>query len=192
MFPFPFLVPFSFVLSFRLVVLRLFLISPSSLLFSLPCFPWWRILLFCYLVRERYTPPPRAPCEPEICVFPFLYYILSCVVDVGFFLFFLLFLPFFDFDLDIVCFILSFSCGYYAVSPISVSAPTRLAYDILCILIRTYADLTFLFLSEVPGIRFVSVIMLLSSFFCFPPEVIFRSTVFEACHVTTDCIVAMS
>ena len=37
--------------------------------------------------------------------------------------------PFFDFDLDIVCFILSFSCGYYAVSSVSVSAATRSAYD---------------------------------------------------------------
>ena len=33
--------------------------------------------------------------------------------------------PFFDFDLDIICFILSFSCGYYAVSSVSVSAATR-------------------------------------------------------------------
>ena len=37
---------------------------------------------------------------------------------------FFLFLPFFDFDLDIVCFILSFSCGY-SVSSFSVSAATR-------------------------------------------------------------------
>ena len=71
------------------------------------------------------------------------------------FYFFLLFLPFFDFDLDIVCFILSFSCGYYAVSSVSVSAATRLAYIILrtsyeiFILIRTHADLTFFILSEV-------------------------------------------
>ena len=38
-------------------------------------------------------------------------------------------LPGFDFDLDIVCFIPSFSCGYYAVSSVSVSAATPLAYD---------------------------------------------------------------
>ena len=55
--------------------------------------------------------------------------LLSCVADVDLSSFFLLFLPFFDFDLDIVCFILSFSCGYYAVSSVSVSAATRLAYD---------------------------------------------------------------
>ena len=54
--------------------------------------------------------------------------LLSCVFDVDLFLFFLLFLPFFDVDLGIVCVILSFSCGYYAVSSVSVSAATRLAY----------------------------------------------------------------
>ena len=31
-----------------------------------------------------------------------------------------------------------------------------------------------------------------SVFICFPPEVIFRSRVIGACHVTMDCIVAMS
>ena len=53
-----------------------------------------------------------------------------------FFLFFFPFLPFFDFDLNIVCFILSFSCGYYAVSSVSVSAATRLACDILLYIFR--------------------------------------------------------
>ena len=54
------------------------------------------------------------------------------------------------FELDIVCFIPFFSCGYYAVCSVSVSvsAATRLAYDLLCIFIRTYADLTFSILSE--------------------------------------------
>ena len=55
-------------LSFRLVVFRLVLVSPSSLLLSLPCFPWWRIVLFCYFVSALH--PPRAPCEPEVCMFP--------------------------------------------------------------------------------------------------------------------------
>ena len=72
--------------------------------------------------------------------------LLSCVLAVDFFYFFSFSSsPVFDFDLDIVCFILSFSCGYFAVSSVSVSAATRLAYDKICILIRTYADLTFLF-----------------------------------------------
>ena len=65
---FPVLDLFSFVLSYGLVVFRLFLGSPSSIFFSLHCFPWWRILLFCYFVSALH--PPRAPCEPEVCVFP--------------------------------------------------------------------------------------------------------------------------
>ena len=81
-------------------------------------------------------------------------FFLEFVADVDLSLFFLLFLPFFDFDLDSVCFHPVFSCGYYAVSSVSVSAATRLAYSYfevwyLCILIRTYADLTFLFSSGV-------------------------------------------
>ena len=44
------------------------------------------------------------------------------------FIFLLSAFPLFDFDLDIVCFILSFSCGYYAVPSVSVSAATRFAY----------------------------------------------------------------
>ena len=65
----------------------------------------------------------------------------------------LLFLPFFGFDLDMVCFILSFSCGYYAVSSVFgfcccdlFSILYILYIYVVCILIRTYADLTFLFL----------------------------------------------
>ena len=62
--------------------------------------------------------------------------LLFCVVAFLLFFLFLLFLPFFAFDLDVVCFMLSFSCGYYAVSSVLVSAGTRLAYDI-CIYICT-------------------------------------------------------
>ena len=78
----PFLVPLSIVLSFRLVVFRLILVSLSSLLLSLSCFPWWRILLFCYFVSALYL--PRAPCEPGVCVFPLraVFFLLSCVADV--------------------------------------------------------------------------------------------------------------
>ena len=38
---------------------------------------------------------------------------------------FLLFHPFFDFDWDIVCFILSFSCGYYVVVVVVVTSTHR-------------------------------------------------------------------
>ena len=99
---FPVLVPFSFVLSFRLVDFRLFLVSPS-LFFSLPCFPWWQILLFCYFVSAVH-PLPRAPCEPEVCVFPLRAVFFLALLMLIYLYFFLLFLPFFDVDLDIVCF----------------------------------------------------------------------------------------
>ena len=81
---------------------------------------------------------------------------------------------------------------YYAVSSVSVSAATRLAHDrYLDICVYTYADLTFLFLSEVYD-WFQLLCVLSCVFICFPPEVIFRSRAIGACPVTTDCIVAMS
>ena len=67
----------------------------------------------------------------------------------------------------------------------------RLVWHMICILIRTYADLTFLFLSELYDL-FQLLRVLSSAIICFPPEVIFRSRVIGACPVTTDCIVAMS
>ena len=57
------------------------------------------------------------------------YEVLLALLMLTYLCFFLLFLPFFDFDLDIASFILSFSCGYYAVSSVSVSAVTRFAHD---------------------------------------------------------------
>ena len=131
----------SFVLSFRLVVLRLFLVSPSLLYIfaSLLTLVADSVIL---LVRIGATPPRALLASLKYAYSP---YMLVACVDVDLFLFFLLFLRFFDFDLDIACFILSFSCGYYAVSSVSVSAATRLAYDIMYL--DTYADLTFLFLS---------------------------------------------
>ena len=72
--------------------------------------------------------PPLAPCETEVCVFPLRSVFFLPLLMLTYFYFFFSFFPFFDFDLDIVCFILSFSCGYYAVSSVSVSAVTRLAY----------------------------------------------------------------
>ena len=83
----------------------------------------------------RITPPPPALLGSlkyaySPCVLSSFQKVLSCVLDVDLFSFFLLFLPFFGFDyVDIVCFILSFSCGFYAVSSVSVSAANRLAYD---------------------------------------------------------------
>ena len=39
-----------------------------GMFFSIPCFPWWRIMLVCYLVSVLHA--PRAACEPELCVYP--------------------------------------------------------------------------------------------------------------------------
>ena len=77
---------------------------------------------------------------------------------------------------------------YYAVSSVSVSVATRVAYDVY--LIRAYADLNF-FLSEVCDL-FQLLGVFSPVFNYFPPEVIFRSRVIGACPVTTDCIVAIS
>ena len=67
----------------------------------------------------------------------------------------------------------------------------RLVEHIVCIWIRTYADVTFLLLSEVYDL-FQVLCVLSSVFICFPPaEVIFRSSVIGACPVTTDCIIAI-
>ena len=54
-------------------------------------------------------------------------------------------------DLDIVRFVLRFSCGYYVVSSVFFSVMTRLAYDtcleyIIRILIRTLLSCTTYFL----------------------------------------------
>ena len=116
--------------------------------------------------------------------------LLSCVVYVDLLiLFFLVFLPFFDFDLDIVCFFLSFSCGCYAFSTVSVFGATLSAYDLY-----TYVRWSHLFIS-VCGIRFVSVIVRIIfciSFVFILTEVIFLCRVIAACPVRTDGIVAMS
>ena len=83
---FPFLVPFSFVLSFRFVVFRLFLGSRYSLLFSLPCFHWWRILFICYFVSVLH--PLRAPWEPELCVFSLRAVVFLAFLMLTYFFFF--------------------------------------------------------------------------------------------------------
>ena len=85
---------FRSVLSFRLVVLLLILVSPSSLLLSLPCFPLWRILLFSYFVWALQR--TCAPCEPEVCIFPLraVSFFSYCVADVDLYLIFFSSFPF--------------------------------------------------------------------------------------------------
>ena len=71
--------------------------------------------------------PPRVPCEPKVCVLPLPAVFFSFLLAVLIFstLPSLFRLPFGQ----AFVFILSFSCGYYAVSSVSVSAATRLAYS---------------------------------------------------------------
>ena len=97
---------------------------------------------FCSFVSGLHL---RAACEPARLRISLAYRLLSCLEFLVFIYFiFLLFLPcFFDFDFDAVRFMLSFFCGYYAASSISVSVATRLSYDMYLML--TYADLTFSF-----------------------------------------------
>ena len=54
----PFLVPFCSFLSFRSSRFPFDSCIAFFALLSLPCFPWWRILLFCYFGSA--PPPPRA------------------------------------------------------------------------------------------------------------------------------------
>ena len=117
----------------------------------------------------------------------------SCVLDVDLSLFLFLFLPFFYFDLDSVCFILSFSCGYYAVSSVSVSAATRLAYDMYIDTdVRTLIS-TFFCLVLYDLFQLLHYLLFLLRSICFSPGVVFRSRVIGARRATTDCIVvAMS
>ena len=78
-FPFVFLLfffPFHFV--FRFVVFRLFLVSPSLLFFSIPCFPWWRMMFSWYFVPVLH--PLRAACEPASMRIPLACCLLSCVL----------------------------------------------------------------------------------------------------------------
>ena len=96
-----------------------FFFSPASLL---------SLVAESVLMSRCYT-PPRATWERTSMGIP-----LACCLRFAFFIFFasfFFFLPFVALGLDVVCFILSFSCGNYAVSSVLVSAATRLAYDTL-------------------------------------------------------------
>ena len=123
------------------------------------------------------TPPPRAACEPASMRMP-----LACCL-LAFLLFIYLF--FFScplcFRLDVVCFTLSFPCGYHAVFSVSVSW-TRLAYDMYLISHRFYFWLRCTICSSYRVI-----------IFCFYLFFLLRLSstlrVIGDCPVTTDCIV---
>ena len=126
--------------SFRPFVLSFAFVSCIACFpfFSLPCFPWWRILLFCYFVSALH--PPRlasvkyacSPCVQSLCVF-----------DVDFFFFFFSSVPF---PISIWTSCVS-SCLFLVGTMLSPRFRylLRLVWHMICILIRRYADLTFLF-----------------------------------------------
>ena len=92
-------------------------------------------------------------------------------------------------DLDIVCFMLYFSCAHYAVSSVLVFAATRLAYDMYFDAYVRWSHL--LFLSEVYDL-YQLWCALSSVFICFCSWGNLRSRVIGACPVTTDCIVVLA
>ena len=133
----PFFLPFSVspppsphcsLFRFRSFCLLVFSFSVFFLYRLLVSLPWFLGDGFSYsVIFCRSLTPPALVASLKYAYSPcMLSYFLRC----WWYVLFLLFVPFFDFDLDIVCFILSFSCGYYAVSSVSVSAATRLAYDV--------------------------------------------------------------
>ena len=124
----PCLFPFSYFLRFVLSFCRP-LFSPS---FSFRFFVLWFSVCFLYRLLHFFfrfpallgggfcsfasvLHPPRAACEPASLRIPLVYCLFYFLAFLSFTCFiFLLFLPFFfDFDLDVVFFILSGSCVYY-------------------------------------------------------------------------------
>ena len=71
--------------------------------------PWWRILFFCLGATSPLRCLRACKSAYSHCALSFF----SCVVDFYLFYFSSLASIFFDFDLDVVCFILSCSSEYY-------------------------------------------------------------------------------
>ena len=119
---------------------------------------------FCYSVvsSRRYT-PPRSLRAWSMRI-PLAFCLLSSFSRWWCWLIFTFFFSSFHFSISSwtsFVFILYFSCGYCAVSSVSVSAATRLAYDMY---LNTYVRWSHLFIF-VWGIRFVSVVVCV--IFCF-------------------------
>ena len=128
------------VATIRATRFRFFLSLFFSFVLSLPVWFLYRLLRFyfpfpallgggfCYsVISSRRYPPPALLASLGYAYPPCV--LSSFLRWCWLIFFFLLSLPVFDFDLDIVYFHLFFSCGYYAVSSVSVSAATRPAYD---------------------------------------------------------------
>ena len=115
--PFPFFLPFLSAFFFSICrspfFIFLFVLSFFSVCFLYRLRFSFRFLALlsgrlCYFVSV--LTPPRAAREPVSLRIPLACCLLYCVI--AFIYFIVILFPFFDFDLDVVCF-LSFSCGYY-------------------------------------------------------------------------------
>ena len=110
---------------------------------------------------------------------------------------FLLFLPFsISIWASIVCFMLSFSCGYFVCCLLGFGFCCdwfSIYFEVTCILIiiRTYACHPFYFCLRYYDLFQLVYVISSVLFFCLL-SLIFRSRVTGACPVTTDCIVDMS
>ena len=97
------------------------------------CTDWHRVLSFVAVLHS-----PALLASLQAWIFPFCAVFFFCILAFSNCIF-LLFIPsFFAFDSDVVCFILYFSCEYYAVSSVLGFAAARLAHD-------TYLFRTFTF-----------------------------------------------
>ena len=75
-------------------------------------------------ISDSQVPRARGTCESEIRAFPIrAVFRLACLLLIYALFLFVIHMSI----LDVVCFILPFSSGYYATSSVSVSAATRLA-----------------------------------------------------------------
>ena len=96
--------------------------------------------------------PLHSTCEPASMGIPFACCSLSCTLALISYIF-LLFLPFSAFDSDVVCFILSVFflwLWWCCLLGHGFCRDSFIQHMIRIYLIRTYADITVLFLSEVP------------------------------------------
>ena len=189
-FPFPFAV-LRFSLPFRVVVYVYFLYRLLRSFLFASLLSW----VADSVILSRYYTPPALLASLQVCVFP-----LCAAFFLAFLLLFVLFFfpsfPFFDFDLDVVCFIRLFLAGIvfsprfrFLLRVVYIAHDTYLIHTCIRTLISPFYFVRYTICFS----YFVySIFFLLFFFVSSLPEVTLHSRVIVACPVTTDCIVAMS
>ena len=158
---------------------------------SLLCFPWWRILLFCYFVLALHTPRSmRAWSTYKSAysgrVLSYFFRFWCWLISI----FFSSFFSTFSNSIWTLFHPVFLLCVPFCLLR-SVSASTRSACVwYVCILIRTYRWSHLFLLSEANMVRvcFSEGMHYLLLYVLLHPEVIFRSSVIGDCPVTTDCV----